>query len=409
MKRALVWILVAAPVMAAVVANRFEEVKPEERAQIEGLTAGIKKGLGKTRDAHAKGHGCVADVKVTVAVDSKVDADTRKKLAQGFFSEDGKSYDAVIRFSPGSGNPQASDHEGGGQGLALKMLLNEEDQKKLVPVAGEDTHYVDAKYYKTFDVVTISHSREFMVETISDYPAFFAASGAAAQARKAAIGSALLMGESEESAKKAGAIAAAETMRDMYINPKEGKKRLREGAILAKVGAAHPKNLLDQSYGSWVPSLLGEEAIKYEIAPCVAVDPDAYEVPESITDWKKDPNFMSRVLRHELAQKDHCFELRVQLHQDGFPSVEDAVATWPQDKSPYLKVAEIRLPKKEVGKELIDSELCEAMSFTPGHASAVHYPIGGIQRARVGSVDEKGPIEGIYTVIHKARNENRKK
>jgi len=391
------------------VENRFESVGATERSDISDLVNKIKAKLGVTRDAHAKAHGCVADVKVTVAIDPKIDESVRKKLQVGFFSEEGKVYSAIARISPGAGNPKAPDQEGGPQGFALKLLLDKKDQEQLVPVFGENQLFVDEKYYRTFDIITISHLREFFVNHIQDYPVFTAGQEAAGEAGKTAFLEAIKAGKSptEAGALAKGAGFAALAKAYFIIDGKEARKK--EKALLLHVSAQRPKNPLLETYNSWVPSLLGDEAIKYEIAPCETAVPSDYVVPAEI-DSAKDPNFLSKVIQYELAQKSHCYQLKIQLHQEGFPSVEEAVEPWPVDQSPYIKIATIEIPKKvEAGKALLDKNLCEAMSFHPGHASEAHYPLGGIQRARIGGKDAKGEFEGIYTAIHRERNLNAQK
>ena len=376
------------------VENSFESVDPQERAKIQGLISGIRETQTKIktekfRDAHAKEHGCVDTAELTIKFDPKVDAATKKKLQVGYFAEEGRVFkNVVVRFSPGPGVPNYDDRKGGAQGMAVKIPLNAKERAKLLPVEGETEHYVDEKYYKTFDIVTINHNREFFVNHIDDYPAFFAASGKVARETAALTDPAEI--------KK----LTVKILTENYIAPAGGPLRKHEGELIFAVASSFPKNNLLETYNSWVPSLLGKEAIKYEFAPVSAVTSASYQIPKSI-DWQNDPNFSAKVIAYELGQKDHVFKLNVQFRLPEFPSVEEGAGIWPADKSPYVQVGELRIPK---GSKFIDHKLCEAMSFNPAHASAEHYPIGGIQRARVGGLDEKGLFEGIYSAIHKARN-----
>ncbi len=364
---------------------------PGEKEKIAGLIKAINSGLGKTRDAHAKGHGCVSDVKVEVR------KDLPKEFQVGFFSTPGKTYNAIVRLSPGDGNPKVSDHEGGPQGFALKILLDEASQSKIVPLFGQDKFYVDQKYYKTFDIVTISHLREFFVNSIDDYGAFFAAKGASAKAGAEAKAA----GKSEKEIAEIKGKAFA----DSYLFPATGKKRPTEAKLIAKVANVHPKNIFLETYNSWVPSRFGDKIVKYEFAPCVKKDPATYVMPAEIKDWEKNPNFISEVVKYETRNGEQCFKLNVQVYKPGFPSIEDASAEWPEAASPYVEIATVTIPKKDKGMELLPDSFCEAASFHPGHASIEHFPVGGIQRARVGGDD----YEGIYTATHKLRNENAKK
>lgn len=372
--------------------NSFENVDPGERKKIEDLVTTIRGGQKLTRtehvrDAHAKEHGCVDTAELTIKFDPKLDPATKKKLAVGYFKEGRVYKNVVVRFSPGPGNPAHDDRDGGAQGMALKIPLTAEEQKALLPVTGEDEYFVPEKYYKTFDIVTINHNREFFVNHIDDYNDFFTASGKIGKEG---------FGKSKEEKGK----IAVKYLKELYTQIPGKPARPHEEALLFSINSIFPKNNLLETYNSWVPSLLGKEAIKYEIAPVTTLKPKDYKVPAGIDDVN-DPNFISKVLAYELEQKENVFKLNVQLRLPEFPSVEEGAGIWPADKSPYLQVGELVIPK---GTKFIDHKLCEAMSFNPAHASALHYPIGGTQRARSGGEDEKGLYEGIYSAVHKARN-----
>lgn len=357
----------------------FENKPANEDAITQALIHNIKAGLGDRRDAHPKAHGCVEDVKVRIL--ENLDAD----LEQGLFSRAGEEFNAIIRFSSGSSNPEVSDHAPGGQGFALKILLPEEDQRRVADISGEE-YFLDKKYYKTFDIISINGIHEFMVETVADYPEFFAGVGAAAKSAKEAA----MSGASAETI----ALVSFKALDDNYLHlsGQEGKKRPREAALMKKLGALNIYDPTATSYQSWVPSLLGKNAVKYQINPCDdLVDATDSSILDELN-LEKDPNFLRAVLKHRLLEKSLCFKIAVQKHEEGFPDVEDAVAAWPA--STYIDVAEIRIPQKTKGSELASEELCEKLSFNPAHATPEHRPIGGIQRAR----------SLIYAAIESERN-----
>ncbi|MEZ4751059.1 MAG: hypothetical protein R3B54_10685 [Bdellovibrionota bacterium] len=395
----LVVLLYVQPLWASLVPNDYESVPEGEVEDTAKLIGSIKSQLKDHRDAHAKAHGCVDGIKV------KVLSNLPRELQVGFFAKPGEEYSAILRSSSGPGIKEASDQDPGAQGFALKILLNEEDQKKVLSPPGESSSFAPAefpKHYKTFDIVTISRAREFFVNKVHDYFDFFGSQGAIAVAKAKAKAE----GKSEE---EIAAIGPA-LLKKLYILPEGKPPRLKEAALLGLLGQSKTKNPLWETYGSWVPSLYGKRAVKYEFTPCEKVDPDKYEVPAAIEGWESNPNFLREVLKYELRQGDQCYRLRVQFHEKGMPSVEDAASAWSTELSEYVDVAEITIPKKEEGKELISEDLCETLSFHPGHAFAEHYPIGGIQRARVGGKDKEGKAyTGIYTVISETRNLNRKK
>ena len=364
------------------VENSFEVVPPNEKDEILRLTQMIAAGVKDRRDAHAKAHGCVGDVKVNVR------DDLPEIYRVGFFASPGKTYDAIARFSSGSGDQNAKDPQGGVQGLALKLLLDSEDQKKIVPLYGEDKHYVEDQYYKSFDILTVSVLKEFFIENVHDYFAFFGAKSNAEKTRQFALKDGKTPEQADQIAQKIFAT--------IFVKPPLGKQRLREAQLLGQAGKAKPTNLLGEVYGSGVPSLLGQNhAVKYQITPCSGPSVSTDPVDPS------QPNFLGEQLKKSLVAADACFKLSLQLYKEEMGSIEDAVATWSETVSPYVEVATIFIPQKATGQELIDTEICEKASFHPGHTSKDHFPIGGIQRARVGGKD----YEGIYTAIHRARNE----
>jgi hypothetical protein len=60
--------------------------------------------------------------------------------------------------------------------------------------------------------------------------------------------------------------------------------------------------------------------------------------------------------------------------------VEDSLVVWDEAKSPFRRVALIRIPKQTIGAR--SKELAEELSFNPWHALPEHRPIGAINRAR---------------------------
>lgn len=59
----------------------------------------------------------------------------------------------------------------------------------------------------------------------------------------------------------------------------------------------------------------------------------------------------------------------------------------------YFPLATLVLPKKTVGTELMDSEVCENLPSSPSRGLAEHRGIGGVQRAR----------DIIYPLVQNAR------
>jgi hypothetical protein len=74
------------------------------------------------------------------------------------------------------------------------------------------------------------------------------------------------------------------------------------------------------------------------------------------------------------------FSLQKQGDPREFP-IEDTLAIWDEAKSPFIRVAQITVPKQTFGSPA-QREFCENLSFNPWHGLEAHRPLGGINRAR---------------------------
>src|SRR5690349_1497343 len=61
--------------------------------------------------------------------------------------------------------------------------------------------------------------------------------------------------------------------------------------------------------------------------------------------------------------------------------VEDLTVEWPEQLSPFVMVARLRLPRQDIsGDDRL--ERMDALSFTPWRVTAAHAPLGDIMRSR---------------------------
>ena len=61
--------------------------------------------------------------------------------------------------------------------------------------------------------------------------------------------------------------------------------------------------------------------------------------------------------------------------------IEDASVEWSERESPYVRVAEIRIPRQSIdapGR----GQACERTSFNPWHCMVAHRPLGAMNRVR---------------------------
>ena len=141
--------------------------------------------------------------------------------------------------------------------------------------------------------------------------------------------------------------------------------------------ATHP---LGESYYSQTPLLYGHYMAKICVVP---VSPELTE----LTDARIDINHNKTALRD--AMIDHFaihgaeWEVRVQLctNLDTMP-IEDASKRWPEEESPYITVARIRVQPQMAWSEAKSQAIDDNMSFTPWHGLAAHRPLGSINRLR---------------------------
>jgi hypothetical protein len=99
-----------------------EVLDPDEVQSAQRIAAIIEAHLARlyptgqiARDAHPKSTGCVDAV-------FTVNNDLEAKFRHGIFSEPGRSYRAVIRFSNSNENPTLPDRDPDGRGMAIKLF-----------------------------------------------------------------------------------------------------------------------------------------------------------------------------------------------------------------------------------------------------------------------------------------------
>jgi hypothetical protein len=279
------------------------------------VQAGFDKNGHAFRDAHRKAHGCV-QAKFTVL--DKLPP----KVAQGLFATP-KSFNAVVRFSNGSGSA-ADDHNADGRGMAVKVmgvggpkLLNDEQS------AG------------TQDFIMINHP-VFFVRNAPDYVAF----------QKATSGGGLAL---------TGWLAG---------------HLFHETAILIATGTTKIVNPLDSRYWSMTPYKLGTEQMKYSAKPCAG---------STFVSTSDTADRLRENLESTLAAGSACFDFMVQTRTvPAQMPIEDPTIEWKEAQSPFIPVARIEIPAQTPEA----AEMCEVRSYTPWHAIAEHRPLGGISRAR---------------------------
>ena len=87
-------------------------------------------------------------------------------------------------------------------------------------------------------------------------------------------------------------------------------------------------------------------------------------------------------MKRRLASGEWRFDFTVQIQTDSrrMP-VEDPTIRWSERRSPFRRVATIRIPSQDFTSEA-QKAFAEQLSFTPWHSLPEHQPMGGINRVR---------------------------
>ena len=142
----------------------------------------------------------------------------------------------------------------------------------------------------------------------------------------------------------------------------------------------HDTSPLDINYYSTTPYMFGNRVVKYRIIPRSVYKS---KLPKKLTD-----NYLIENMQKHLEKEEAVFDFMIQFYiNDVYTPINDASIEWEEDKSPFIKLGEIRIPKQKfTTKERF--ELAEKMSFSPGHSIICHKPIGDMNEARVKIYEE---------------------
>lgn len=295
--------------------------------------------LGKPpifRGQHAKGTGAV---RARLEVD-----EARPEVSKSGIFERTRSYDAIVRFSNGTGSVQP-DTKKDARGMAIKVLGVE--GRRALDEEGDRT---------TQDFVMINFPA-FPFRNARQYARFNGL-------RRSFMG--LLGPRGNRLAQLA------------FFVP----WHLRTFFSVATKLAGRSRSPLAEQYWSMSAYRLGDVAIKFTARPQAINAPTSTPPPQG-TPGSDD--FLSRVLADHLREKEARFDFLIQIQKDPYRMpIEDPSVIWSEEESPLLKVATLVIEKCDLtlpeAREFQKS--VEAMSFNPWHSLEVHRPLGGINRLR---------------------------
>lgn len=289
------------------------------------------------RSVHAKTHGLLVG-ELTV-IDGLPPA-----YAQGLFAEAG-SYPVVLRLSTTPGDI-LNDDVSTPRGMALKVIG--------VPGARVDGSENDS----TQDFVLVNG------------PVF-----SAPNAQKFAGSAKLLAATTDKAPNLKRLFSAVARGAEKAVEAVGG-----ESVTLKSLGGHPETNPLGETYFSQVPILYGDYMAKVSVAP---VSESLTALKDAPVDLKAKPDGLRDAVVDYFAGSSGEWELRIQLctDLDKMP-IEDASVEWPQELSPYVAVARLKVEPQPAWSEERAKRIDEGMQFNPWHALAAHRPLGSVMRVR---------------------------
>ncbi|WP_458096448.1 catalase family protein [Roseomonas sp. WA12] len=323
----------------------FEKAEPEEGATTSELVETMRSIAETTfkdygypvRSVHAKSHGLLRGEINVLGTMPPV-------YRQGLFSRPGR-YPVVMRFSTNPGD-LLDDSVSVPRGLAIKVVGVEGE--RLPGSAGHST-------------------QDFVM---ANAPAF------AAPTAKAFLGNAKLLAKTTDipqGFKKA--ISAVLRNTEAAIEAVGGKS-----ATLTQLGGHPNTHILGDSFFTQTPFLFGPYMAKFSVVPVSSA-------LRALTGTKVPVSGRPEALREEIsaffATGEGEWELRAQLCTDleAMP-IEDASVEWPEESSPYVTLARIKVGSQPSWDEERSRAVDLGMAFSPWHGLAAHRPLGSINRAR---------------------------
>ena len=309
-----------------------ETIPPGEQDATSEVTAMLASKLrqetlpGATmhRDAHAKHHGCVE-------AKFKIDESLPSDLAIGVFKP-GSTYDAMIRFSNGSGKSD-DDRNGDGRGFAMK-IYGVEGEKAL-----KDPEFADQQ-----DFLMINYPA-FFVRNASDYVEF------------------------------TRSVTSGSPLKFFFPGLNPANWRINEMKVARAIQGQTLVNPLAGTYFSMTPYALGEhKVVKYRVSPCHSNVAEGQRADSH--------DYLRHNMALTLSHKSSCFEFAVQSQVDGKAQpVEDPTVIWSESVSSFRRVGVVTVASQTFDTSE-KNDLCEKSSLNPWHALESHRPLGGINRVR---------------------------
>jgi hypothetical protein len=325
--------------------STFELIPEDEAQTTQELIATLRSILETTsndyghavRSVHAKSHGLLQG-------EMTVPDGLPPELAQGAFVRTG-TFPVIMRFSTNPGDILA-DSVSTPRGLAVKII----------GVQGERLSGSEGQVTQDF--------------VMQNAPAFVAATP-----KKFLITLKMLAKTTDKVPGTKSALSAVLRGTESTLEAVGG-----ESPTLKSLGG-HPRtHVLGETYYSVVPVLYGSYYSKLSIAP---VSPELTVLSGAEVDLDNKPDGLREAVNEFFATNSGEWEVRVQLATDiGKMPVEDASVEWPEDESPYVAVARIRVAAQPAWTDARSKAVDDGLAFSPWHGLSAHRPLGGVMRSR---------------------------
>lgn len=313
------------------------------------------------RGVHAKSHGLLQG-------ELEVLDGLPPELAQGLYARPGR-YAAVLRFSTNAGDI-LDDSISLPRGLALKILDVPGERLPDAPGSTQDYVLVNAPAFAAATPKDFAGSLKLLAKTTDTPQAWKKLASAAFRGAEAVV-------------EAAGG----------------------ESAMLKTLGGHPQTHPLGETFYSQVPLLHGPYMAKVSVAP---VSSNLKALKDAPLDTQDQPDALRRAVNGFFRSEDAEWDLRVQLCTDleSMP-IEDASVPWPEDRSPFVTVARLRVPRQTGWSEARAAVVDEGYAFSPWHGLVDHRPLGGVMRARKATYEASSRFRAGHgrCPIHEPRGE----
>ena len=317
------------------------EVIDELVATMRGISEKtLEDGSDALRSVHAKSHGLLQG-------ELEVLDSLPPELAQGLFATPGRRYRATLRLSTPPGDV-----------LTDAITLPRAMALKLADVEGPQLARADGEAAATQDFVMVN-APAFQVPDAAHF-----------------LHSLKLLAKTTDRGESLKAMASS-----VFRGVEKVVEALGgESAKLKSMGGHPQTHPLGETFYTVAPIRYGDYVAKLCVRPYA---PAQLPLRGETVDLQGDPDGLRRVVNDYFAVQDAEWEVAVQLCTDEKTMpIEDAPVPWPEDQSPYLTVARLRVPLQRAWDPATTPQAETALSFSPWHGLQAHQPLGSIMRAR---------------------------